>query len=77
MAQYYRDTQRYTSPEPRHRLIEGFFDNHITLQQINNRSFLVRYGCQVDHDLTYSEATKRLGEAILHHLTAEGKVAVG
>lgn len=77
MAQYFRDTQKYTGPEKGHRLVEGFFDNHVTLQQINNRSFAVRYGMQVDHGLTYSEACKRLGEAILHHLNCEGKIAVG
>lgn len=37
-------------------------------------SFSVQYGKQLDHDLTYAEACKKIGEALLHHLSNEGLV---
>ncbi|QEP29799.1 hypothetical protein HYP99_gp001 [Sinorhizobium phage ort11] len=36
-------------------------------------TFSVQYGKQLDHDLTYSEACAKLGQALLHHLSCEGK----
>lgn len=36
--------------------------------------FRVIYGLQVDDHLSYSEACKKLGEAILHALACEGKI---
>lgn len=72
--QYFRDTMTYVRPEPRHKLCEGWYDNHITLQQAGKDNFAVRYGKQVDAGLTYSQACSKLGQAFMHHLSCESKV---
>lgn len=45
----------------------------ITLEQRQSRGklFRVTYGLQVSDHLTYSQACKELGKAILHHLCCE------
>lgn len=49
------------------------FDYPITLKMGANGLFQVIYGKQVTKDLSYSEACRNLGEAMLHALTLEGK----
>jgi len=51
-------------------------DADIIVSQYQNKSglFCVAYGLQVDDNLTYSQACKSIGEALLHHLACEGIV---
>lgn len=54
--------------------LSGF---EIKLVQTTNRTtrpnaFQVIYGQQVDHDLTYTEAAAKLGEAIMHACACAG-----
>lgn len=37
-----------------------------------SESFSVQYGQQLDHNLTYSEAASKLGQALMHGLACEG-----
>ncbi len=46
----------------------------ITLSQDKRGYFHVRYGLQEDGLLRYSEACKKLGQAIMHALACEGKL---
>tara|TARA_R110000868_G_scaffold133322_1_gene344894 strand:+ start:325 stop:522 length:198 start_codon:yes stop_codon:yes gene_type:complete len=46
----------------------------ITLKQTKRGWFSVQYGLQFDIELGYSEACKKLGQAILHALACEGKL---
>jgi hypothetical protein len=39
-----------------------------------NGRFILSYGCEVKPSLSYSQACKELGAAILHHLTCESIV---
>lgn len=41
-----------------------------------HRRYSVTYGLQTDSGLTYATAAAKLGEAILHALTCEGKMDV-
>lgn len=61
--------------------VQTIFATHIagfaiTLMQSTNaqRQFAVRYGKQVDHHLSYSEACQKLGEAIMHASACEGLI---
>ena len=36
-----------------------------------NGRFILTYGCEVTPGLTYAAASKKLGEAIFHHLACE------
>jgi hypothetical protein len=47
----------------------------IKLEQKNRKGyrFRVTYGLQVDDDLTYEQATRKLGEAMLHALSCNGQ----
>ena len=36
--------------------------------------FTVKYGAQVDSDLTYAQAAAKYGEAVMHALACEGKL---
>ena len=38
------------------------------------KRFRVNYGVQVDEKLTYAQARKALGEALMHHLACEDKI---
>jgi len=40
----------------------------------NEGRFVLTYGCEKTPGLTYSEACRALGEAILHHLSCESIV---
>ena len=46
----------------------------IKLTQQGKNKFTVRYGAQTEQHLTYEEAGKSLGEAILHALCCDGKI---
>lgn len=47
----------------------------IKLEQYEGKEeFVVSYGLQVDANLSYKEATEKLGEAILHALCCEDKI---
>ena len=47
----------------------------VVLQQYRGRDlYRVTYGAQVDRDLSYSAAAKKLGEAIMHGLQCEGRL---
>ena len=72
MQTYFTESMTYESPEPRHKLCwqEGI----ISLQQRGKDNFAVRYGRQVECDLSYSEACMSLGKSILHNLACEGEL---
>jgi len=74
MSQYFTDSMAFTKPEPKHKLCESFYNGLISLQQRGRDNFAVRYGKQVDAELTYAQACKELGAAILHHLTCESRL---
>ena len=46
----------------------------ITLQQYDTGLFAVICGNQVDGDLNYDEATKKLGEALMHDMVNRGVI---
>ncbi len=47
----------------------------IQLWQDADGQFTVRYGTQLWPALDYSEASRKLGEAIMHALSCDGKIA--
>lgn len=49
-------------------------DFKIKLEQNGRDRFTVTYWLQVERDLTYAIAAQRLGEAIMHALSCDGKV---
>jgi hypothetical protein len=59
---------------------DEFYDGVIRLEQYGKDHatgmdcFRVTYGRQIDDDLTYGEACAKLGQALLHYLSCEGKV---
>jgi hypothetical protein len=46
----------------------------IKLEQSGKDRFTVIYGRQIDQDISYRLAAARLGEAMMHALTCEGKI---
>lgn len=70
MREYFTGSMIYGKPEPWHRLC-GQWDS-VTLQQRGRDNFAVRYGKQVRAELTYSQACKELGAAIMHQLACDG-----
>jgi hypothetical protein len=46
----------------------------IALYRRGEDNFAVRYGLQVDDQLTYQQACTRLGASIMHALACEGKL---
>lgn len=48
-------------------------DSGVYLFNRGNR-YAVQYGLQLDHSLTYDDACKKLGEAILHSLMSMGEM---
>ena len=46
----------------------------IKLYQHGRDSFKVRYGMQIDDRLDYGNAAAKIGQAIMHALSCEGKV---
>ena len=48
----------------------------IVLKQSDSKEalFNLTYGCEITPSLTYSMACRKLGEAMLHHLSCEGIV---
>ena len=50
------------------------FADWIEVRQQGRDRFSVRYGAQVDEGLTYADACAKLGEAIMHDATCEGKI---
>jgi len=50
--------------------------NPIELKQSDNKQgrFILSYGYEVKRNLTYAQAAKALGEAMLHHLACEGQL---
>jgi hypothetical protein len=51
-------------------------DALIELRQSDDKQarFILSYGCEVKPGLTYTQAARALGEAILHHLACESIV---
>ena len=51
-------------------------DAMIQLRQSEDKDarFILTYGCEKTPDLTYSMACRKLGEAMLHHLSCESIV---
>lgn len=50
---------------------------HIKLEQHargRSKRFRVSYGLQVREDLTYDQAAKELGAALMHHAACEGRL---
>lgn len=70
---YFKPTYAYAEPEPEHRLC-GSPMGDVTLQQKGKDNFAVRYGKLVDAELTYAEAARKLGEALMHQLAADGQL---
>lgn len=46
----------------------------VKLEQRANRTFRVTYGKQVTDKLSYTQATQKLGAAIMHALACDGAV---
>jgi len=46
----------------------------ITLSQKSHKNFTVKYGKQVKNNLSYSDAAKEFGLALLHSLNCDGKL---
>lgn len=70
MAHYFLDSMQYVRPLPRHKLCLQV--EMVTLQQKRKNDFAVRYGCQVDDGLTYSQACDKLGQALMHQAACNG-----
>jgi hypothetical protein len=64
MTSYFTKSMTYEWPEPHHKLCLQF--DMVTLQQRGRDNFAVRYGKEVYAGLSYSEACKRLGQALMH-----------
>jgi hypothetical protein len=47
---------------------------YIRLTQQGINDFSVHYGVQVDAELRYEQAARRLGEAIMHHAACESRL---
>jgi hypothetical protein len=69
MNRYFTADMDYLKPEPRHRLV--LQSGIVTLQQRSRNNFAVRYGKKVDAGLTYGQATRRLGEALMHQAACD------
>ena len=48
-----------------------FHDGFIKLVQNGMDNFAVIYGVQVDNELTYSQAARKLGQAIMHNAACD------
>ena len=70
--EYFTESMTYAKPEPRHSLCGQW--GSVTLQQRGKDNFAVRYGKQVDADLSYSQACAELGQAIMHELACDGRL---
>lgn len=70
--QYFTKSGNYTKPEARHKLCIRW--GSVTLQQRGKDNFAVRYGMQVDSELTYAAAAAKLGQAIMHELACDGNL---
>lgn len=46
----------------------------ISLRQKGVDRFTVQYGKQIESDLNYAQAAAKLGQAIMHALTCQGKL---
>lgn len=71
---YFTTDMTFTAPEPHHKL--RFIHGMVTLQQKSRNRFCVRYGKQVDANLSYGEAASKLGEALMHQLCCDGELEV-
>ena len=69
-TQYFTKALNFEKPEPRHRLCGQW--GLVTLQQRAKNNFAVRYGKQVDAGLSYSEACRKLGQALMHQIACDG-----
>jgi uncharacterized lipoprotein NlpE involved in copper resistance len=72
---YFAENMTYTDPERGFSIC--FCAGDVTLQQKNKSKrpvFLVRYGKQVKSNLTYSDAAKELGAALMHQATCNGEL---
>ena len=47
---------------------------HLRQSDAEGRRFSLQYGIQIEQGLTYSQAYKALGQALMHHLACEGKL---
>lgn len=70
MRKYFTESFECTKPEPRCRIV--YRHGAVTLQQRGKDNFTVRYGRQVEADMTYAEAATALGAALMHQLACEG-----
>lgn len=70
--QYFTADLVYSKPEPNHTLC--WQHGLVTLQQRGENLFLVRYGKQVESDMTYGEACAKLGQALMHQMTCDGEI---
>ena len=75
MTQYFTDSMTYVKPEPRHKLCLQF--DMVTLQQRGRDNFAVRYGRQVEAQLTYAQACDKLGQALMHQAACDGMLDNG
>lgn len=46
----------------------------VEIFQLNQQQFAVRYGLQLNQELSYAEAASIFGRCVLHSLTCEGIV---
>jgi hypothetical protein len=72
MRHYFTPSMTFEKPETRHTLCLQV--DAVTLQQRGRDRFAVRYGKEVNADLTYAEACDYLGRALLHQAACEGKL---
>lgn len=72
MREYFKTSMEYTTPEPRHKLC--WRDGMVTLQQRGKDNFTVRYGMQVNCELTYAQACRELGKSLMHQLACDDKL---
>jgi hypothetical protein len=45
---------------------------HLRQSAAEGKRFSLQYGIQIEQGLTYSQACKALGQALMHHLACEG-----
>ena len=72
MNHYFTETTFPEKPEPYHRICQEF--GMVSLQQRGKDNFAVRYCKEVHAGLTYAQACKRLGQALMHQMSCDGKV---
>ena len=72
MTEYFTGSMETKAPEARYRIC--WSHDLVSLQQRAKGRFAVRYGMQVKADLTYGDACKELGSALMHQMACDSLI---